>query len=449
MFLSTAQRIPTHLKKILLIDDDAHCRAPAAELLRHADVLVLEAVDGESGIAAALEHRPDLILCDLMMPRGNGFHVCTTVRQRPELRDTKFVMLSGRDYAPDRRSAEEAGADDYVLKPLGYERLKQVLLRHVPGLEMNGGLARRRESGNPPDVSTRVKFWGVRGSIPAPGPDTVIYGGNTSCVEVRADGEIIILDAGSGIRQLGLELGRKAGGEPIAATLLITHTHWDHIQGFPFFLPAYDPKNRLRVLGVEGAAASLAAMLAGQMESPYFPIALKQLPGNIEIEELRERRAKIGKVRIEACQSNHPDVAFGYRLFTSAGSIVYLPDNETFNELAADRPDCMERRERTRLLTDFICGADLLICDAQYDAEEYTTHVGWGHGCVDDVVRFAMAGNVRALQLFHHDPAHDDRKVSAMVEHARKLAADAGSPLQVDAAREGAEIVLKPPGGKR
>jgi phosphoribosyl 1,2-cyclic phosphodiesterase/CheY-like chemotaxis protein len=431
------------LKKILLIDDDECCRAPAVALLRHVNAQVIEATDGESGIAAALEHRPDLILCDLVMPRGNGTHVCATLRQRPEMRGTKIVVVSGRDYAPDRRSVEEAGADDYVLKPLGYDLLRQVLLRHVPGLTMNGGLAPRQASYQSPDVSTRVKFWGVRGSIPAPGPDTVAYGGNTSCVEVRADGELIILDAGSGIRALGLELGRKAGDEPIAATLLITHTHWDHIQGFPFFLPAYNPKNRLRILGVEGARASLAATLAGQMESPYFPIALKQLPGNIEIEELREKRAQIGRVRVEACQSNHPDVAFGYRLTTTAGSLVYLPDNETFNELIADRPDCAERRERQRQLTDFVAGADLLICDAQYDAEEYKTHIGWGHGCVDDVVRFAIAGNVRALQLFHHDPAHDDRKIDAMLAHARKLAAEAGSPLQIDAAREGAEVVLK------
>jgi phosphoribosyl 1,2-cyclic phosphodiesterase len=314
---------------------------------------------------------------------------------------------------------------------------------------MNGGLAPRPEPHQSLDVSTRVKFWGVRGSIPAPGPDTVGYGGNTSCVEVRADGELIILDAGSGMRALGLELARQAGDQPITATLLVTHTHWDHIQGFPFFRPAYNPKNRLRILGVEGARASLAATLAGQMESPYFPIALKQLPGNIEIEELRERRAQIGRVRIEACQSNHPDVAFGYRLFTSAGSLVYLPDNETFSDLAADRPDAAECRERTRVLTDFIAGADLLICDAQYDAEEYKTHIGWGHGFLDDVVRFAIAGNVRALQLFHHDPAHDDRKIDAMLVHARKVAAEAGSPLEIDAAREGAEVVVKAAASRR
>ena len=429
--------------KILLIDDDEQCRLPAAALLRLPNVEVFEAADGESGIAAALEHRPDLILCDLLMPRGNGIHVCTTLRQRPETRGTKIVVVSGRDYAADRRSAEEAGADGYLVKPLASAHLLELLCQHAPEGEMKGGLASSLRTAQGLPMPTRVKFWGVRGSIPAPGPDTVIYGGNTSCVEVRADGETIILDAGSGLRPLGLALAREAAGAPLSATLLITHTHWDHIQGFPFFVPAYDPKNRLRIVGVEGARASLAAMLAGQMESPYFPISLKQLPGNIEIEELRERQATIGAVRVETCQSNHPDTAFGFRLFTSCGSIVYLPDNETYSELAADRPDAAERRERTRLLTDFVAGADLLICDAQYDAEEYKTHIGWGHGCLDDVVRFAMEGNVKELQLFHHDPTHDDARIAAMLEHARKVAADAGSPLKIGAAQEGAEIVLK------
>ena len=145
------------------------------------------------------------------------------------------------------------------------------------------------------DQNTVVKFWGVRGSIPTPGQSTVFFGGNTSCVEVRADGEIIILDAGSGIRLLGESLAAEFQGQPIEMTLLITHTHWDHIQGFPFFLPAYDARNRVHILGYEGARDGLAATLAGQMESPYFPIALKQMPGNIVIEELKEMNFKVGR----------------------------------------------------------------------------------------------------------------------------------------------------------
>src|SRR5881396_4165249 len=125
---------------------------------------------------------------------------------------------------------------------------------------------------------TRLKFWGVRGSIPTPGPSTVQYGGNTSCVEIRADGEIIILDAGSGIRRLGLALAQEFKDQSLNLTLLITHTHWDHIQGFPFFVPAYDPQNKLRILGYEGAKKGLYSTLTHQMESPYFPVSLQHVP---------------------------------------------------------------------------------------------------------------------------------------------------------------------------
>jgi phosphoribosyl 1,2-cyclic phosphodiesterase len=294
---------------------------------------------------------------------------------------------------------------------------------------------------------TRVKFWGVRGSIPSPGPDTVFFGGNTACVELRADGELIILDAGSGIRALGHALDAEYGAASIEATVLITHTHWDHIQGFPFFLPAYAAKNRLRILGYEGARDGLAATLAGQMESPYFPIALKEMPGNIVIEELKDLSFRIGGVRVDACFSNHPGVCVGYRLFTRAGSVVYLPDNES----GRDEPDAVSVRPRTieQNLTRFAEDADVLICDSQYTSEEYQSHLGWGHGCVDDVVRFAIRAKVRRLILFHHDPAHDDRCISGMLLHARALAEEAGSQLRIDAAREGEVLTLTAPAETR
>src|SRR5262245_39686438 len=134
-----------------------------------------------------------------------------------------------------------------------------------------------------------LRFWGVRGSIPTPGPSTVHYGGNTSCVELRVDGQIIILDAGTGIRALGLALAEEFQDRPIDLTLLVSHTHWDHIQGFPFFPVAYDPKNTIRVLAFEGARKSLEATLSSQMESSYFPISMREMPGNITIEELKTK----------------------------------------------------------------------------------------------------------------------------------------------------------------
>ena len=292
---------------------------------------------------------------------------------------------------------------------------------------------------NSPDADCHLKFWGVRGSVPTPGAATVRYGGNTSCVELRADGEIIVLDAGTGIRPLGLELAREFNGAGIRMTLLITHTHWDHIQGFPFFQPAYESKNTILVLGFEGARQGLANTLAGQMENPYFPIALQQMPGNVVIEELQSFDFKIGPVLVKAAMMNHPGVAVGYRLTTSKGTVAYLPDNEPFHEdqngYSRERVDSQNRN-----LIDFIREVDVLIIDSQYDSEEYSAHIGWGHGCVDEVVRLALLGGVKRLYLFHHDPGHDDDRIDAMLAHARSLAA--GSPLEIYAAAEGEVLKL-------
>jgi len=303
---------------------------------------------------------------------------------------------------------------------------------------------------DPSPHALRVKFWGVRGSLPTPGPSTVFYGGNTSCLEVRADGEIIVLDAGSGIRLLGEALEAEFKDRPLSLTILISHTHWDHIQGFPFFLPAYKPGNQVRILGYEGAKPSLATIIAGQMESVYFPIALNEMPGSIVIEELKEAEFSVGHVKCRGARMNHPGVTMGYRLSTEAGSIVYMPDCESF-----EREDCLHHPDlhgadsdpdaRSRSLIEFIRGADALIIDSQYDKDEYAARAGWGHGCVDTVVELAMDANVKQMFLFHHDPGHDDARITAMVEHARAVAAAKGSAIRIDAAREGVEFTLPLP----
>ncbi len=432
---------------VLLIEDDAEGRRATAELFLREGWEVLEAGDGESGVTLALERKPELVLCDLLMPKSNGFQACRRIRQK--LLRTRIIIISGRDYGVDRSSAIDAGADEYLVKPVQWEHLREVIDRVMPP----DGYQHADNDEVPEFVppSTRLRFWGVRGSIPVPGSSTVRYGGNTSCIEFRAEGEIIILDAGSGLRLLGNSLEQEFGPKPIKLTLLITHTHWDHIQGLPFFLPAYKEKNSLRVLGYEGARKGLAAILAGQMETSFFPVSLRDMPSAIEIEELKEMEFEIGKVKVRARFVNHPGICAGYRLETSSGSVAYLPDNEPYDTLKASHADggsaaVDEARayaisERAKLVR-FLRKVDVLIIDAQYTDDEYVSKIGWGHGSLSSVVSLALDADVRKLFLFHHDPEHSDAKLDEIVEGARTLVLESGKAMEVDAAREGAEIWL-------
>jgi len=436
------------MKTVLIIDDDADYRALIGEILKDDGWHILEADEGEKGVELARRHRPQAVVCDLLMPRGNGFQVCRSIRAESALRHTRIVVTSGRDFESDRQAAREAGADDYLTKPFPPDHLTKILAPFGEDSDLPEDEAGASVAVSP--ARTRVKFWGVRGSIPTPGPATVRYGGNTSCIEVRAGGEIIILDAGTGLRPLGCELEAEFKNQPLNLTLLLSHTHWDHIQGLPFFRPAYHAQNRLRILGYEGARKGLVNVLSGQMENPYFPVALGQLPGNIEIEELRDMEFHIGPVRVQARFANHPGICVGYRLIAGDGSLAFFPDNELrarqpgpSGSPAGDDKAALEyANAEEHKMIEFLRGTDVLILDAQYDCEEYKQHVGWGHGCVDDAVALALKAEIKQLFLFHHDPDHDDDKVELMVAHARKLVSARQGSLRVEAAREGAVVEL-------
>jgi phosphoribosyl 1,2-cyclic phosphodiesterase/CheY-like chemotaxis protein len=434
------------MSTVLIIEDDADSRTTLAELFAIDDWEVLEAEDGDAGVDLAMRHRPELILCDLLMPKSNGFQVCRTIRE--QLQPTKIIVVSGRDYGVDRTSALQAGADEYLLKPITWESLSGAIDRLLPEIPRR---PKPKSAAESESIPARIRLWGVRGSIPVPGKSTVRYGGNTSCVEVRADGEIIILDAGTGIRLLGLALDKEFGARSMKLTLLITHTHWDHIQGLPFFSPAYNRKNLIRVLGYEGARAGLGKILAGQMETPFFPVSLRELPSHLAIEELKEMEFEIGKVKVRSKFANHPGICAGYRLFTSSGSVAYFPDSEPYELLKmqlASRDGINEEEardfataERTKMV-EFLQGCDVVILDTQYTDEEYAQHIGWGHSSLSSVVSLTLDAEVRQLLLFHHDPNHDDEMIDKMVEHARALVKKSGKTLEVEGAREGAEILL-------
>ena len=293
-----------------------------------------------------------------------------------------------------------------------------------------------------------VRFWGTRGSIATPGPQTVRYGGNTSCVAVRtSQGTQLVFDAGTGIRALGDALVAQGAAQQ-RGHILIGHTHWDHIQGFPFFAPLFDGANTWDVYAPRGFGTSLRETLAGQMQYAYFPINLDAMGAKLRYHDLVEGSFMIDRARVTARYLNHTALTLGYRVEVDGVVLVYATDHECHSRAAGrlGRPLGQvlgEMHPGDRRHSEFIAGADLLVHDTQYTAAEYASHMGWGHSPLEYVVDLAMASGVRRLALFHHDPSHDDEAVDAMVLQARQRVRDAGGLLEVFAAAEGGVLELR------
>ena len=284
-----------------------------------------------------------------------------------------------------------------------------------------------------------LRFWGTRGSVPAPGMETARYGGNTSCVELRHGNSLFILDAGTGIRPLGDLLMARARNGLIRGNVFITHTHWDHIQGFPFFVPAYVKGNHFLIHGAHGMGHSFEEVFRGLMVSNYFPVDLGDMAAKLDFVEVSGQTYACEKVKVETAYTNHPGMNVAYR-FTSGGvSITYLTDHETY-QMMNRRTEFA--RKQDQLIEDFVRGSDLLICDAQYTDEEYKTKRGWGHSRYQDTVKLALASGVARLALFHHDPSHTDTQLDTILADSRRIIRDSGKNLDCILAQEGLQIEL-------
>jgi phosphoribosyl 1,2-cyclic phosphodiesterase len=300
----------------------------------------------------------------------------------------------------------------------------------------------------------KIKFWGVRGSIPVPGRQTNRYGGNTSCVEVRAEGgPHIIVDAGTGIRRLGKELmqGPFGRGEG-SAHLLISHTHWDHIQGMPFFAPLYQPGNRLYVYARQRDDVHLRAVFQSQTEDPYFPVPFDSVQADVAFRELVEgARFEIGPIKVACTRLNHPWIAMAYRFDHEGGSICYVTDTAPFRDVLLEHefiaepprvgaplapPIAAKLRKMQEALVRLCEGADLVVYDTMFTPEEYRRQPHWGHSCPDDAIEICRAAGVRTLALYHHAPERSDDEVDAILAHYRKHT----RRLEIVAAAEGLEL---------
>lgn len=279
----------------------------------------------------------------------------------------------------------------------------------------------------------RVKLWGTRGSLATPGPETMRYGGNTSCVEVRgSDGSLLVLDAGTGIRRLASAVQAGIG----RVDLLLTHLHMDHIQGLGFFEPLWDPEIEVHIWGPASTTASLRWRLARYLSPPLFPVRLRDLAQSVELHEVPQGEIEIGEFRVRTGLVCHPDPTVGYRIEAGGKCIAYLPDHEP--ALGARRfPTAPEWTSGFSLAE----GADLLIHDAQYSDEEYQERFGWGHSTLSQAIHFAAQAGARRLVPFHHDPDHADDVLDRLMAETLERVQPS---IQVAPGTEGSEFDLPP-----
>ncbi|HAD26639.1 MAG TPA: MBL fold metallo-hydrolase [Alphaproteobacteria bacterium] len=258
-------------------------------------------------------------------------------------------------------------------------------------------------------MAFKVKFWGVRGSIACPGANHIQYGGNTSCIEVSCGGERLILDAGTGMRNLGHWLLRKNTKH---ATILMSHTHWDHISGFPFFAPAFHEGYSFDVMaGHLGNGLSIKDVFSGQMTHPFFPVPLEVMNAEMNYHDFKAGDSidLSSRIHIKTAPLNHPDGATGYRIEHRGHSVCYVTDTEH----VIGKPD--------ENILALIEGADLVIYDSTYTDKEFESKIGWGHSTWQEGIRLCKAANVKSLAIFHHDPDHEDRFLNQLEAEAKTV----------------------------
>jgi phosphoribosyl 1,2-cyclic phosphodiesterase len=394
---------------VYFLDDDPVAADLCATILRSVGCQTIIYQDVESLLTASQRQPPDIVFLDERTPGVNGLDLSRRIRERG-LHAVKLVVIEDRSNG--KPTAAQVVADARLEKPFGHSQVLS-LLSHL-------------ERG-----TLELRFWGVRGSIAAPGPAHDRYGGNTSCVTLRlAFDEYIVFDAGTGIREFGNFLIRL--GLPVRLHLLISHAHWDHIQGLPFFRPAYLPQNTMTIYGPNQPETKFEQVIADQMQMAYFPVPISAMQAQLYFKTLGEGGYEVAGHPVRTMPLHHPGSTLGYRLGVRGKSLVYACDHE----IAPGDPSTRGR------LAEFGRDAHIMVADAQYVPGDFPGKLGWGHSSYTDVVDTALEARVKHLLLTHHDPDRTDDALDAIVEDARRRIAAKGSAMECSAAAEGTVLHL-------
>jgi CheY-like chemotaxis protein len=433
-------------RKILVTDDDADIANLMKIILTKAGYEIQTAADGEECLEKVGSFRPELAILDIMMPKLHGFDALKRIKEDEKTRDIGVILCSAKSYKPDIDTAMEAGAFGYIVKPFKKEELLAKVEDYFSKRTGEVPLGKAEEQKAPeaerylPEIDPGrgyLKLWGTRGSIPVAGPEYVHFGGNTSCISFTYDDEVVIFDAGSGIREVGAHLAKEG---PRKIHIFIGHTHWDHIQGFPFFIPAYIPGFELVIYGASGFGKDLESIFRGQLDKDYFPVEMEDMRATIEFKHVHESPVEIGPFRVYWEYTIHPGATLGFKIAVGDRVIGYISDNE-FLQGYLGNPALVEPGSDLLLphwkIVEFLSDIDLFVGEAQYTNQEYRTKIGWGHSSVSNACALARLAGIKRWIVTHHDPGHDDRFIQQKFSLQKQILEEMGHKVELSCGFDG------------
>lgn len=405
--------------KFIVIDDSEDALIIYSKLLEDAGHNVVCISASDKAIETILKEEPDCVLCDLMLPGKGGLELFKELRKESSINQPNFIIISGKQFEYDQRQALDLGVDAYLTKPIKSDSFVDDIMAII-------------------DDSIKIRFWGCRGSLAVPGKKSVEYGGNTNCVTVNISNKHnFIFDAGTGIKELSNHI-MKENLLPYKAKFFLTHPHYDHINGIPFFVPLYIKGNEFEFYGADQGDISLQEWLNMQMDSIFFPVTMKEFLSSVSFHPLTEQKFDVDGVEFHTLFLNHPGDCLGYKMIYKDKIFCYITDNELYLKDDIQRYN----QEGVSRLIRFIQNCDVLVIDSTYTDEEYRYKIGWGHSPLSNVVDVADKANAKLLCLYHHDPDQTDDDITDKLNAAVKILQERQSKTKCIAPKEGDEIII-------
>ena len=433
--------------KILIIDDSEALVRSLSKALESLSCEVTSVASGEECFESVVSDKPDLVFLDLMLPKMNGLEVLKKLKKDQETRDIGVIILTGKAMFQDYQMALSTGADYYLTKPFEADAVRDIVEDYFAGslkpapfayADLTSGVDDAPYLPPKSERTTYAKFWGTRGSVCVCGMNYLRYGGNTVCLELRDGNDVIIIDSGTGIRQLGDEL---LGSDVENIHLIIGHSHWDHVMGFPFFAPVYKSKYNVDIYGPRGFERGVEELFSGMLDHDFFPVRLDEMQAKLRFHDVTiSDTLEVGKYKVHFCYANHPGTTLCFKIEVNGRKVGYVTDNEFLLGYHGD-PAKVDRDhwmlEPYQQMIEFCSDCDTLIHEAQYTPDDYKNKVGWGHSSLTNAAILVKHAGIREWVVTHHDPSHTDDYLLEKLEMHRNVLKHMGLTTRVFLAYDG------------